>query len=286
MTSTVDHGARSVVRDLLERHGLVPDKGFGQNFLVDRHALRAVADAAAPGPNDTVVEVGPGLGALTQELAARARHVVTIELDARLVPALRETTDRLPNVDIVVGDALRFDHDRVPAASVFASNLPYQVSTAVLAQVLASGRYRRAAILVQREVAERIVATPGTPAYGAFSVLVAHHARARIVRDVSAGCFHPPPKVRSSIVVLDVDRPGDDDAWFTWVRIGFRHRRKTLRNNLLMAGAAVDDVDRSLGVLGLEPGTRAERLGLEAWKTLHESLGPPPAHVDLDPDHT
>ncbi len=271
--SPPDLGSIREVVALLARHGLAPDKGYGQNFLIDRRALTAVVDAADPPPGARVLEVGPGLGALTRALAERGTEVLALELDARLLPALRETTDAYPNVEVRAGDAMRFAHAEMPEGSYLVSNLPYQIATALLAEALSSGRYRRMAVLVQREVAERIVARPGDPGFGAYSLLCQHFAAARIVRDVSPGCFLPAPKVTSSIVRID-PHPGvrPDPATFTLIRDGFRHRRKTLRKNLVTAGHDPAAVAEALDALDLDPRVRAEELDLERWRRLRARL--------------
>jgi 16S rRNA (adenine1518-N6/adenine1519-N6)-dimethyltransferase len=199
--------------------------------------------------------------------------VLALELDARLLPALRETTDRYPNVEVRQGDAMRFAHETMPEGSALIANLPYQIATALLAEALRSGRYRRMAVLVQREVAERIVARPGDAGFGAFSLTCEHFAEARIVRDVAPGCFLPPPKVTSSIVRID-PRPGvdDDPDTFALIRQGFRHRRKTLRKNLVTAGHAAATVAAALERLGLDTHVRAEALDLATWRRLREHL--------------
>lgn len=268
-----DLGSAREVRALLARYGLSPDKGFGQNFLIDRSALAAVVAAGDPPDGATVLEVGPGLGALTGALAERGAHVIALELDARLLPALRETTDRFRRVEVRHGDAMRFDHASLPEGAYLISNLPYQLSTALLAEALRSARYRRIAVLVQREVAERITAGPGDPGFGAFSLLCEHFAEARIVRDVAPGCFLPAPKVTSSIVRLD-PRPGvsDDPDTFALIRDGFRHRRKTLRKNLVAAGHDARAVDAAITALGLDLRVRAEVLDLTTWRRLRAAL--------------
>lgn len=268
-----DLGSLREVRALLARHGLAPDRALGQNFLVDRHALEAIADAAELPADATVLEVGPGLGALTAQLATRAGRVVSLELDRRLLPALEETVRHHPNVEVRRADAMRFDHDEMPPGSFLVANLPYQISTALLAAALESGRYRRLVVLVQREVAERVVASPGEPGFGAFSLLCAHWAERRVVRHVAPGAFLPPPKVTSSVVRLDA-RPGAeaDPALFRLIRDGFRHRRKTLRGNLRSAGADAARVEAAFAELGLDPRVRAEALPLATWRRLADRL--------------
>ncbi len=264
-----------VVRALLTRHGLGADTSLGQHFLVDRATLAAIVAAAGLEPDDEAWEVGPGLGTLTVELAQRARRVVTVELDGRLLPLLAETLAAWPNAEVVHGDALRVDFSQASRGAHFVANLPYQVGTAVLAKVLSCGRFERAVVLVQREVADRLVARAGTAAYGSLSLWVAHHARARIVRTVPPGAFMPPPKVTSAVVVLDVDpAAGPDPATFALVRDGFRHRRKTLVANLRAAGDDPEQVRSALEDLGLDPRTRAEALDLTTFRRLSLRLRP------------
>jgi len=181
---TPDLTSPRVVRELLQRHGLTADKSLGQHFLIDRAPLGAIVSAAELAPDDEAWEVGPGLGTLTVELARRVRRVVTVELDRRLLPLLAETLAPWPHVEVVRADALRVDLERAAAGAVFVANLPYQVGTGVLSRVLACGRFRRAVVLVQKEVADRLVAAPGSAPYGSLSLWVAHHGRARIVRRV------------------------------------------------------------------------------------------------------
>ncbi|MEJ2357737.1 MAG: 16S rRNA (adenine(1518)-N(6)/adenine(1519)-N(6))-dimethyltransferase RsmA [Deinococcales bacterium] len=227
----------SRIAALLERHGLTPDKG------------------------------------LTVELAARARRVVSVELDRRLAPALAETLRSLANVELIQGDAVRFDFSTLPEGSVLVANLPYNVATAVLTRALESGRFTRMAFLVQREVADRLTAEAGSPAFGALTLLVRHFGRARRVRHVPPGAFLPPPKVTSSIVRIDL-RPDalPDPALFAFIRTGFAHRRKTLAKNLAMAGYAREAVHGALDRLGLDRRVRAEALDLDAFRALIEHL--------------
>jgi 16S rRNA (adenine1518-N6/adenine1519-N6)-dimethyltransferase len=265
--------APTVVRSLLDRHGLRADKAFGQNFLVDMNALEAVVDAAELKGNETVLEVGPGLGVLTRELTRRAGRVVSVELDRRLVPVLQETVGRADNLEIVLGDALEFDFDLLPPGSFVIANLPYNIATPFIARALESCVFARIVVMVQKEVAQRLVAAPGSDAYGSVSLLVAHFARARIVRHVAPGCFYPPPDVTSSIVRLDVRtdaRPRPD--LFRLIRDAFRHRRKTLAKNLQMAGHDRLAVADALKAEGLDSRVRAERLGLDEFAGLHTRL--------------
>lgn len=265
--------SRRVVTDLLNRHGLRPDKSFGQNFLVDQNALNAVVAAAGLGPEDTAVEFGPGLGVLTRELAAHAGRVVAVELDARMLAVLSETTAGLDNVEILHQDALDFDYSLLPAGSSLVANLPYNVATPLVSRALESGRLKRIVVMVQREVAERMRAGVGEDGYGAYSILIRHFATAKIVRDVPPGCFLPPPSVTSSIIRLDV-REGvqPDPQLFALVHSSFAHRRKTLRKNLMMAGYSGATVLHALGSLQLNDKVRAEELSLEQFRLLLTAL--------------
>lgn len=271
--------ARGQVAALLRKYGLSADKGFGQNFLVDDAALRAIVGAAGLRPGDTVFEVGPGLGVLTRALAAAGAEILSVELDTRLMPLLAETLEDLTerrgagSVRLVHGDATTFDLSTLPAGGALVANLPYNVATAVLTRALASRRFRRLVFLVQREVAERLVAAPSAPAYGALSLLVAHYGKARIVRDVPPGAFWPPPKVTSSVVRIDVDEAAaPDPALFGLIHEAFAHRRKTLLRNLVYAGYDKDAAAATLAELGLDPRVRAEALDLAAFRRLRGAL--------------
>ena len=177
------------VRELLSRHGLRPTKSLGQNFLIDGNILRLIAEAGGAGPGVNILEVGPGLGVLTRELAERGSHVTTLEKDERLKDVLAETLSGL-DVNIVWGDALDFDYASLPAGTRVVANLPYYISTALLTRFMRSGRVASATVLVQREVAERLGAQPGQDGYGYLSALISLHGKA----DCCATC----PKVRSS----------------------------------------------------------------------------------------
>lgn len=266
--------ARARVRQLLVQHSISADKGLGQNFLVDEAVLQSIVTAAEIGSAHTVFEVGPGLGVLTTELAKRAAKVVTVELDPTLLPVLRQTLAGRDNVELVHADALTFDLERLPRGSLMVANLPYNVATPLLARCLESSRFQRLVFLVQREVAERLVAKPGAPAFGALSLLVAHFASGRIVRHVPPGAFLPPPKVTSSVVRLDLDpdaRPHPE--LFALIRQAFAHRRKTLKRNLLYAGHGSEAVGGALVEVGLDERVRAEALDLATFERLLGALG-------------
>lgn len=262
-----------MIAGLLRQHGLWADKSFGQNFLIDHSVLQSILAAADITRADTVLEIGPGLGVLTRELAQRAAQVVAIELDQRLIGVLRETLADWPNITLVQGDALRYDVTALPQGALLVANLPYNVATPLLVSALESTRFKRLVVMVQREVADRLSATAGERAYGALSLVVAHFGKARKVRDVKPTAFLPPPSVMSSVVRIDVDaeaRPHSE--LFTLIHEGFRHRRKTLRKNLLMAGYEADKVAAGFDRLGLSPMVRAEALDLTTFEALWRLL--------------
>ena len=265
--------APSQVAELLRRYRLSPDRAFGQNFLIDRAVLAATVEAAGIGASDSVLEVGPGLGVLTRELAAGAGAVTAIEADPRLLPALTETLEGVANVELICGDALTFEMKRLPAGSLFISNPPYNLATPILRRVLESGRFRRAVVLLQREVADRLVARPGSRSYGALSLVREHYGAAERIRDVPPSCFLPPPGVTSSLVRLDL-RPGVrvDPALFELIRDAFRHRRKTLTGNLVRAGHPKAVVRSALEAADIDERARAEELALADFRNLAEQL--------------
>ncbi|HEX7003294.1 MAG TPA: 16S rRNA (adenine(1518)-N(6)/adenine(1519)-N(6))-dimethyltransferase RsmA [Trueperaceae bacterium] len=265
--------APSSVRALLEKFGLRADKSFGQNFLVDIHALQAIVTAADLTRDETVLEVGPGLGVLTRELALRAGRVVSVELDRRLLEPLKETVGDAANLELRFGDAMTFDLGELPERSVLVANLPYNIATGLIVRALESGRFTRLVVMVQKEVAERLTAAAGTPQYGAVSLMTRHFAEARVVRNVAPGSFYPPPEVTSSIVRLDV-RPEarPEPELFDLVKDAFRHRRKTLAKNLQMAGYERERVNGALASLGLDSRVRGEQLDLETYRNLQREL--------------
>ncbi len=276
----------SVLRALLARHGLEPSQALGQHFLVDSNVLNRILAAAGLGPADPVLEIGPGLGTLTRALADAAGRVVAVELDRRLGPVLAETLAGRTNVELVLGDVLRVDLEKLlqpgRPAWVVVANLPYGVTGPVLGRLVEGTLpIRRAVLMVQLEVARRMAAAAGTPAYGALSVAVQYRARVEVVARVSPRAFYPPPEVTSAICRLDWwDRPPvavPPGQLFAVVRAAFGQRRKTLANSLAAGlGLPKPAVEAALRQAGIDPGLRGERLDLEAFARVAEVLGPPP----------
>ena len=264
----------STVRAILERHGLRADRRFGQNFLVDAGLLNLIIRTADPQPGQTVWEVGPGLGTLTRALARAGARVHALEKDRRLEPVLRETLAGLP-VSLHFGDALDHDWSAVSRGDLFVANLPYNIATPLLSELLRRGSFARMVVLLQKEVAARLAATPGTPAYGLLSLRAAHHARVRIVRDFPPEAFFPRPRVVSTLIeIVHSGRP-DDPGLFKLIEAAFAQRRKTLRKNLEQAGWPRKQVLAALEDAGIDPMVRAERIGIGEFRTLYAALGEP-----------
>jgi len=263
-------------RELLRRHGLEAKKGWGQNFLVDPSVPGKIAAALGAAPGETVVEIGAGLGHLTAALAATGARVVAIERDRDLAPLLRAEFALVPNVEIAEANALTYDLGAARAAAgrplLLAGNLPYHLTGPLLGRILDEHAHLgRFAIMVQKEVGDRLVAAPGSRTYGAISARLALWAAelARFV--VPRGAFHPVPGVDSAVVsgrVLAEPREpvGDPARYDRLVRFGFGQRRKTLRNALRpLLAAATDAV---LARAGVDPDLRAESLGVKQFAAL------------------
>lgn len=253
-----------------------PDKRLGQHFLGDARLLGRIADALEAGPDDTVVEVGPGPGGLTAELAHRAGLVVAIEKDAALARALE---GRWPNVRVVAGDALEADwHALAGGDFLVAGNIPYNITSPLVDKALAPPRPRRIVFLVQREVADRLAAAPGTAAYGALTIGVQAVAAVERLFRVPAGAFHPPPKVESAVVrLVPLGRPLVADAEVGAFRrtvvglFGFR-RKQLLRGVRQLTSWEAERAGAALARAGIPPGLRPEALAPADFVRLHRAL--------------
>jgi len=273
----------NALRAVLDRHDVRAAKGIGQHFLVDRSALAAIVDAAELTADDDVLEIGPGPGVLTAALADRARSVTAVEIDERMLAVLHDTVGGRENVRIVRADALEVDlyalGPRPPTRIV--ANLPYQITSPLLMKFLEDDRRPpRIVVLVQEEVARRIVARPSdAKERGFLSVFVQAFASPSIVRRVPARSFRPPPKVDSAIVALrtlaaPAFAPLDPHRFLALVSDTFRHRRKQLRSALgFEAGVTKERADAALRAAGIDPARRPEELALAEWVALAKSLG-------------
>lgn len=273
------HVTPSVAAELLDRHQLRAGRRHGQHFLVDPNTVARIVRLADISPDETILEVGPGLGSLTVALASAAQRVVAVELDETVADALREVLDDVHNVEIVVADALHVDlPELVGGPGRLVANLPYNVATPVLMRVLDDApQISGGLVMVQRELGERWTASVGTRAYGAVTLHVAYHSEAEIVGDVPRSVFMPPPKVssvlvsfsRHAVTAVDVDDPVQ---FVRFVHKAFAHRRKTLRNSLAAARFPTEAVERVLDEAGIDVRARAEELDLESFAQLYRQL--------------
>ncbi len=272
------------IRELLARHGFRFSKSLGQNFLTADWVPRDIADGAQIDKNTGVLEIGPGIGCLTRELSLRAGKVVSVELDSALKPILAETLADLDNVEIIFGDVLKQNLPKLVQEHfdglrpVVCANLPYNVTSPVLTAILESGVFDSVTVMIQREVARRICAKPGTADYGAFGIFVQWHTETQLLFDVPPSCFVPQPKVTSSVIHLtkravppcDVS---DEKLLFRIIRAAFNQRRKTLVN-ALSSGLGIDKsaAETAITECGLDARVRGEVLSIQEYAALCEKL--------------
>jgi len=271
-------------RQILDRYGITPRQSLGQNFLFDEGLLGRIVAAADFAPGDETLEVGPGLGSLTRQLAQAAGRVVAVELDGRLIPVLRYELESFANVELVQADILSFDPSQWFATPyIMVANVPYYITGAILRHLLNSRpRPRRMIMTVQREVADRLTAIP--PHMSLLAVSVQYYGGVRFIGAVKAGAFWPRPEVDSAVVRIDVDerrlsgeageqgRKGEEEAFFRVVRAGFSEKRKQLKNNLRRLGPDDMAIAAALETAGIDGKRRAETLSVAEWQTLTSAL--------------
>ena len=279
----------SVTKAVLERHGFTFKKSFGQNFLTDTNILQKIVDTAEVDDQVNVIEIGPGIGALTEFLAERAAEVMAFEIDHRLIPILADTLRDFDNVTVVNEDILKVDlaqhiqnfkNPDLPIKVV--ANLPYYITTPILMHLIESGiPFSEFVVMMQKEVADRISAKPNTKAYGSLSIAVQYYMTAKVAFIVPRTVFVPAPNVDSAILKM-VRRPEpavaveDEKFFFKVSKASFAHRRKTLWNNLTgyfgKTEEAKDKLTKALDQAGLSPSVRGEALGLEEFASLADAL--------------
>ncbi len=279
----------SVTKAVLERHGFTFKKSFGQNFLTDTNILQKIVDTAEIDDQVNVIEIGPGIGALTEFLAERAAEVMAFEIDHRLVPILADTLRDFDNVTVVNEDILKVDlaqhiqnfkNPDLPIKVV--ANLPYYITTPILMHLIESGiPFSEFVVMMQKEVADRISAQPNTKAYGSLSIAVQYYMTAKVAFIVPRTVFVPAPNVDSAILKM-VRRPEpavaveDEKFFFKVSKASFTHRRKTLWNNLTgyfgKTEEVKDKLTKALDQAGLSPSVRGEALSLEEFASLADAL--------------
>lgn len=275
----------SVIKDLCARHGFSLSKGFGQNFIVNPGICPKIVQAAGIDRSYGVLEVGPGIGVLTRELAAAASKVAAVEIDTRLPALLAETLAECSNVEIVQGDVLKTDLHALIAEKfaglqvAVCANLPYYITSPILMKLLEERLpVKHITVMVQKEAAERITALPGTRAAGAISYAVHYYAEPQLLFSVLPGSFYPPPKVTSAVIQLVLrDRPAvdtpDEAGLFRLIRAAFGQRRKAAANSIAAGlGIPKAQVTAALEAAGLPPLVRPEQLTLEQFAALQSRL--------------
>ena len=260
--------------DILRTLDKLPNKKFGQHFLVDEKVLTDIIEAAELKGNETIVEVGPGLGVLTAQLAAKAGRVIAVEADRELAEYLRD--QNIPNTTIITGDALQIEWDMTIEGSYkVVANIPYSITSPLLRKIFSLGeKPQEVILLVQKELAERLVAQPKTRARGFMTILREANAEAEILRTVKPGSFYPHPKVDSAVIRI-TPYPASKMEQLFWpiVESGFRHKRQTLANALSAdLQIAKSETTKVLENVGLTTMARAEELSFEQWERLCKQL--------------
>ncbi len=269
--------------EVIKKHDFTFQKRYGQNFLIDGHVLEKIMDAAEIGKDDHVVEIGPGIGSMTQYLCERAGRVTAVEIDKELIPILEETLRDYKNVSIINDDILKVDMDSLlkpgekKGLAKVVANLPYYITTPIVMGLLENhAPLKSITVMVQKEVADRMVSGPGSKEYGALSLAVRYYTDPHIVANVPPNCFIPRPKVGSAVIKLDVyEKPpvpvSNEVLMFKLIRAAFNQRRKTLANSIANAaepGFLKEDVIKALREMNLNENIRGEALTLEDFAYL------------------
>ena len=276
---------QKTVKNIMAAFGLHFRKEFGQNFLTNKMIVEDIAAECTDTPDGTILEIGPGIGTLTRELCAAHREVVALEIDKSLIPALGYTLNDYHNVTVINEDEMKADlaallqpYFEKGSVSVCA-NLPYYITTPILMKLLESGLpFRYITIMIQQEVADRLVAKAGTAAYGAITAVLNYYGTAERLFTVSAGQFMPPPKVNSAVVRIKLHeekpyRPKDEALFFRTIRAAFEQRRKTLPNSLAAAlPFSKEEIIAAMAQCGLPETVRGERLTLQDFANLAKAL--------------
>lgn len=272
------------IRNLLERHGFHFSKKLGQNFLINPSVCPRMAEACGIGAEGGVLEIGPGIGVLTRELACQAGQVVAIELDDRLPPVLAETLAGVDNVSFVWGDCMKLDLHALlrekfgnrPVA--VCANLPYYITSPIIMMLLESRLpVENITVMVQKEAAQRLCAAPGTREAGAVTLAVQYYAEAETLFGVSRGSFLPAPNVDSAVIRLTIRKEPpcsvkDEKLMFRLIRAGFNQRRKTLLNSLTGAGFTKEALSAAFEAAAIPPTARAEQLTLPEWAAIADAM--------------
>jgi len=275
-----------------EGEQLRPKKSLGQHFLKDPYYLKKITDSARIGPDDQVLEIGPGLGHLTRELAAKAKRVIAIEFDKRLIPSLRQEFSDTAKIEIVHADALEYQYDTLPGTWKVVANLPYYISSPIVRKLLQfRDKFTTLSLMLQKEVAERIASPPGGKEYGFLSVLVQFYTEPKIEFMVPANAFTPAPEVDSAVITLTVRKNSplqvkDEGFLMRVVKAAFSQRRKTLRNALKQLDVPRESMEKVFAATGIDLGRRAETLSIDDFGALADFLYGQHAEITGESDMT
>lgn len=282
----------AVIRQLMEEAGITFRREYGQNFLISQEVPERIAEECADAKDTVILEIGPGIGCLTVELAERYEKVVAVELDHGLIPVLEKTLAEYPNVTIVEGDCMKVDlaaYLREAAGGrelgrkvkvAVCANLPYYITTPILMHLLEGGiPFSQITVMVQKEVADRLTALPGSSDYGAITAVLGYYGVARRCFTVPAGCFLPAPKVNSAVIRIDLPaerryHPKNEAVFFSVLHAAFEQRRKTLVNALSARFGAIgkERLTEIIVSLGYSPTVRGERLSTEEFVALSDCI--------------
>lgn len=274
------------IRETLDKYGFKFSKSLGQNFLIDGNIVRKIVTEANITKNDYVLEIGPGMGTLTEELAINAKKVVAVELDKKLLPILDETLEPYDNVEVVHGDILKIDvnsliEEKLAGGPIkVVANLPYYVTTPIIGNLIENDlNLDSIIVMVQKEVAERMSARPGSKSYGSLSIFVNFYSEPKIVVKVPKTVFMPQPKIDSAVIKLEIKKNLPDidrEQFFKIVKAAFSKRRKTILNALSTYGFSLDKetIKEALESSGIKPEERAENISVEEFIKLSVILPP------------
>lgn len=268
-------------RNIVDKYGVRFNKGLGQNFLIDNSVVADIVKGSEITRDDFVIEIGPGVGTLTKQLLEAAGSVTAIELDDALLPILREELKGYDNLTLIHGDAVKIDFMEIigDRKVKFVANLPYYVTTPIIARILNDGiPFETLTIMIQKEVAERINAEPGTKDYGAITLLVQYYCDTEILRSVPPSAFIPRPKVDSTVIrLLKLDEPrakvDDEKLFFRIIRQSFNMRRKTLFNGLRGLGYSKELIEEVFEKVGIDIKARGETLSVTQFAALSNAIG-------------
>lgn len=272
----------SKTKDIVKHFDFKFAKSLGQNFLIDTNIIENIIDASELDENSCALEIGPGIGVLTQEMAKRCKKVVAIEIDNRLIPVLKETLSEFNNIDIVHSDALKVDFENLFKEKEMTNvkvvaNLPYYVTTPLISKIFKECKgVQSITIMIQKEVAERLIAKPSTKEYGALTLLANYYSTVEKVVKVPPSCFIPNPKVESMVIKMNIKAPEvdlkDEKLFFRIIRDSFNMRRKTLTNSLRPIGLSGDSLKEALNLAEIDEKRRGETLSIEEFAKLSNEI--------------